>query len=125
MIAGIGVQLPMSSPYLMPGEQPGMLLHLFGLMPIFLGLMLMLCSRDLPRRGVLVAWEGVLRLGGASVLAGYGLFGGQGAQAAFAGVIDLVVGVVYLVGLPRYLRISLRDLLLDRASVPRIGVAAD
>ena len=89
-------------------------MHIFGLMAVFLGVMLILCSRDLHSRGTLVAWEGVLRVGGFLAMAGYGLFGGAGILAAGSGVFDLIVGVIYLVGLPHYLSVSLADLLLDR-----------
>ena len=33
-----------------------------------------MCSRDLKRRGPLVMWEGVLRLGGFGVMGFYGVF---------------------------------------------------
>ena len=92
-----------------------MFLHVFGLMAMFLGVMLILCSRDLPRRGSLVAWEGVLRIGGFGVMAGYGIFDGEGAQVAVAGLFDLVVGLAYLVGLPKHLGVSLATLLFDRS----------
>ena len=44
----------------MPSAQPGILLHQSGLMAIFLGGVLILCSRDLKRRRALVIWEGLL-----------------------------------------------------------------
>ena len=92
-----------------------MLMHVFGLMALFLGIMLVLSSRDLARRGPLVAWEGVLRVGGFCTMTGYGLFGGAGMLAVGSGVFDLIVGMVYLLGLPGHLRVSLIDLLLDRS----------
>ena len=114
MISGAGCQLPGFSAHLMPTERPGMLLHLFGLMALFLGIMLILCSRDLEHRGSLVAWEGMLRLGGFAIMGGYGVFGGGGVQLAIAGVFDLVIGAIYLLWLPRHLGVPLGDLLLDR-----------
>ncbi len=43
----------------------------------------------------------------------YGLVGGRGIQAAITGAFDLSIGIIYLVGLPRHLDVTLRDLLLD------------
>ena len=111
--AGAAFQFPDLAAYLMPSAQPGMLLHLFGLMAIFLGGMLILCSRDLKRRGALVIWEGVLRLGGAGVMGSYGLFGDGGLSVAMAGLFDLTIGVIYLVGLPRHLDVTITELILD------------
>ena len=69
VVSGVGLQLPAVSAQLMPTEQPGMLLHVFGLMAAFIGATLIPCSRDLTRRGPIVAWEGVLRLARLSQLA--------------------------------------------------------
>lgn len=114
--AGASLQFPSLAAHLMPSEPPGMLLHLFGLMAMYLGVLLVFCSRDLARRGTLVLWEGILRLGGFGVMAGYGLFGGGGAQLALGGLFDLIVGVIYLVALPRHLGSSFVDLLRDRSA---------
>lgn len=106
------------------GAFPGLLLRVFGLVALFLGLMLVLCSRDLKHRGVLVMWEGVLRLVGGSVILGYGILGGCGIATGIAGLGDLAIGIVYLVCLPRHLEVSAMDLLLDRhassSSRPRV-----
>lgn len=40
-----------------------MRVQLFGLIVMFLGAMLVLCTQDLKRRGSLVVWDGVLRIG--------------------------------------------------------------
>ena len=56
----------------------------------------------------------MLRLGGFSLMAGYGVLGDGGARVVVGGLFDLIVGAIYLVGLPRHLRVSLADLLLDR-----------
>jgi hypothetical protein len=110
---GLGLQFQGLAAYLMPSAEPGMLLHLSGLMAIFMGILLMLCSRDLKRRGSLVVWEGVLRVSLFVVMGSYGLLGDGGIRLAMAGFGDLTIGVVYLVGLPRHLGISFLDLLLD------------
>jgi hypothetical protein len=99
---------------MMPTEQFGMLMHVFGLMAVFIGVMLFLCSRDLKRRAPLVMWEGVLRLGGFSVMAGYGVWGGGGSMMIAAGLFDLVIGLIYLTRLPAYLGRSASEILLDR-----------
>lgn len=115
VLAGLALQVPALSARLMPTEPGGMLMHLFGAMAMFLGVMLVLSSRDLPRRGCIVAWEGVLRVAGFGLMAGYGLLGPGGQTLVASGLFDLVVGLVYLVGLPRHLGVRLGDLLLDRA----------
>lgn len=112
--AGLALQSTSIAPLLMPSAPPGMLIHLFGAMAVFLGIMLILCSRDLDNRAALVAWEGVLRLCGFGIMAGFGLFAGGGMQLVLAGFYDLVIGVAYLALLPRALGITLGDLLLDR-----------
>jgi hypothetical protein len=122
LLAGAAFQFPALSSRLMPSEQPGMLMHVFGLMAMFQGVMLVFCARDLRNRGNLVAWEGILRGGGFAVMAGYGLFGDAGFLAVATGVFDLLIGIVYLVGLPRHLGIPLSDLLLDRNQIGALGV---
>ncbi len=111
---GLGLQLQGLAAYLMPSAEPGMLLHLAGLMAMFMGIMLVVCSRDLQQRGALVLWEGVLRVSLFAVMAIYGLFGDGGPRVVMAGFGDLVIGVIYFIGLPRHLGVTFMDLLLDR-----------
>jgi hypothetical protein len=113
-LAGVGLQVPSLTARLFPEPPPALALQVFGLVAVFLGLMLILCSRDLRHRGVLVAWEGVLRMVGGTVIAGYGLVGGYGILTGLAGLGDVAIGIVYLVLLPRHLGIPTLDLLLDR-----------
>lgn len=114
LAVGLGLQFQGLAVYLMPSAEPGMLLHLAGLMAVFAGIMLMLCSRDLKQRGTLVIWEGVLRVSLFAVMGAYGLFGDGGLRLAMAGFGDLIIGVIYFVWLPRHLRVSFMDLLLDK-----------
>ena len=116
VVSGVGLQFSAVSVQRMPTEQPGMLLLVFGLMATFISATLILCSRDLTRRGPIVAWEGVLRLGGFVVMAGYGMFGGGGPPMQLAGVFDLAVGLIYLIGLPRHLGAPVLSIMLDRMS---------
>lgn len=120
-LAGVGLQVPSLTAQLFPEPPPALVLRVFGLVAVFLGLMLILCSRDLKHRGALVVWEGVLRLVGGAVIAGYGLVGNYGILLGVAGLGDFAIGGIYLVFLPRHLGIPPLDLLLDRkpsASVP-------
>lgn len=112
-LVGAGVQFPAVSSRIVPGVPTGMLLHLFGLVAMFLGVMLVFCARDLKHRGVLVAWEGVLRLVGGAFLAGFGFFGDSGTAVAVSGLGDFTIGLTYLVLLPRHLGVSLAALLRD------------
>ena len=57
ILSGAAFQFPQIAAQLMPGVAPGTLLHVFSLMAIFLGVMLVFCARDLAHGGVLVAWE--------------------------------------------------------------------
>ena len=114
VVSGLALQFPSLAAALMPTEPSGMLMHLFGCMAMFLGVMLIICSRDLTTRAPLVMWEGVLRVAGFGVMAGYGLWGGGGASLIGSGLFDLIVALIYFVGLPRHTGMSAIDLLLDR-----------
>ena len=118
VVSGLALQVPTVSKILMPSEQPGMLMHVFAAMAVFLGVMLIICTRDLSRRGTLVAWEGVLRLFGCALMVGFGLFSSAGTLAVFTGIFDGAVGVAYLYFLPRHLGVSLSGLLLDHNAQP-------
>ncbi|MFN0069296.1 MAG: hypothetical protein ACKVYV_16870 [Limisphaerales bacterium] len=113
-ISGVALQVPSLTAQLFPVSPPALVLRVFGLVAVFLGLMLILCSRDLKNRGVVVIWEGMLRLVGGLVIAGYGIFGDHGVLMCLAGLGDFAIGGVYLVFLPRHLGVSTLDLLLDR-----------
>jgi len=82
---------------------------------IYLGVLLILCSRNLPARAPLVYWEGILRIVAFFLFGGFGFFGGLGIMLGVIGTIDLVFGLIYLVGLPIALRTGATNLLLDRA----------
>ena len=82
---------------------------------VYLGIVLVLASRNMSARASLIYWEGVLRIVGFFLLAGFGYFGGLGFIFVLIGIIDLVVGLVYLIGLPKVLKTSAMNLLLDRS----------
>lgn len=81
---------------------------------IYLGVALVLCSRRLAERASVVYWEGILRVAASLLFGGYGFFGDLGIVAGILGVLDLVIGLVYLFALPGALGTSAMDLLLDR-----------
>jgi hypothetical protein len=114
VFAGLLVLMPGGLPLIMPAVDRGLPLTLFGLVVVFLGIMLILCSRDLRARGSLVAWEGVLRVVGGCVLMWYGIEREMGPAVTLAGVGDLLIGMVYLVALPRHVGVGLLSLLRDR-----------
>ncbi len=70
---------------------------------IYLGILLVLCSRNLKSRAPVIYWEGILRLVGFLLMAGFGFFGGLGPAVVLLGLVDLIIGLVYLVGLPKAL----------------------
>ena len=51
-------------------------------------------------------------------MTGYGMFGGDGPPMLLAGVFDLAVGLIYLIGLPRHLGAPLLRIMLDRVNEP-------
>jgi hypothetical protein len=83
---------------------------------VYLGLALVICSRNLPARAPLVYWDGILRVVGFFFFAGFGFLGGLGVQLVIIGVVDLLIGVAYLVGLPKALNTTAVSLLLDRVA---------
>ncbi len=80
---------------------------------IFLGILLVICSRNLKARAPLVYWDGILRIACFLLMAGFGVFGGLGAAITLLGIIDLAIGLVYLIGLPKALNTPPKNLLLD------------
>jgi hypothetical protein len=114
VVSGCALQFSTIARQLMPSEQVGMVMHLFGGMAVFLGVMLVFSARDLKSRGVLVVWEGVLRLFGCGVMVYFGSVGDAGGTAVFSGIFDGAIGLAYLVGLPRHLDVRFSSLLFDQ-----------
>jgi len=83
---------------------------------IYLGIALVLCSRNLAARASLVYWEGILRIAGFFLFSGFGFFGDLGILPGVLGVVDLLIGLVYLIGLPKTLDTTAANLLLDRVA---------
>ena len=79
----------------------------------FTSVVLILSSRDLPRRATFVYWESLLRYLAALVLVPAGLFGEVGLIAVPLGLGDLAIGLVYMFGLVKELGISHRTFLCD------------
>ena len=102
----LGIQLPGSNVWL----------WLPAVLVIYLGLLLVLCSRKLEARAALVYWEGVLRVFVGLLLVGFGFWTDLGIMAGIVGIVDLLIGLGYLIGLPRALNRSVPSLLLDRAA---------
>ena len=83
---------------------------------IYSGVVLVLCSRALPTRAALVYWEGLLRIAGFFLFAGFGFLGDFGVITGILGIVELIIGLVYLFGLPKSLSTSATNLLLDKAA---------
>jgi len=85
------------------------------LLTLFLGLALVLCSRNLAARGCIAYWAGwTLVLAGITEVA-FGLGEGQGVGLAVSGVFDVGVGLLLVGGLPRHLGRGHGQLALDRS----------
>ena len=83
---------------------------------IYLGIALVLCSRNLAARASLVYWEGILRVACFFLFSGFGFFGDLGILSGVLGIVDLLIGLVYLIGLPKTLNTTAANLLLDRVA---------
>ncbi|MBW9054639.1 hypothetical protein [Rhizobium mesosinicum] len=86
----------------------------FGCMAVFIGVLLILCARDLQNRGSIVMWEGVLRLVAGSIMMYFTTRDTSGTMSRSRPLFDLIVGLVYVVALPIALERSPLYLLLDR-----------
>jgi hypothetical protein len=116
ILLGLGFLFPPMLDILrVPAPESGVWVQLPATLVIYLGILLILCSRDLRSRASIVWWEGILRFAAFLLLAGYGLFGGLGISMAIVGTIDLVIGLVYVFGLPRSLGLEASQLFLDSA----------
>ena len=116
ILLGLGFLFPPLVDFLrVPVPESGVWVQLPATIVIFLGILLILCSRSLRHRASIVYWEGILRIVAFFLLTGYGFFGGLGISLALVGTVDLVIGLIYLFGLPRSLRVKGAQLLLDGA----------
>lgn len=84
---------------------------------VYFGIALILCSRDLTGRASLVLWEGIWRIIFFALFAGFGFFGGLGAILGVLGTVDLLIGLAYLIWLPKALGTTAINLLLDRGKL--------
>lgn len=80
----------------------------------FLGFILIYCSRDLKNRATIVFWDGLSRVAAFLGVSWFGLFAGMGYFIVLAASADLVIALVYFIGLPRILGRSFMSILLDR-----------
>lgn len=113
VLFGVALQFPFGVALALPGDSPGMTTHLFGITASFLGIILILSSRDLKRFGGLVVLEGMLRIFGFAILTYYALFDGYGITTLLLGCTDGAIGLAYLILIPKYLNANLFNILLD------------
>jgi hypothetical protein len=114
IVLGLGFLVPPLVDLLqVPAPEAGFWVRLPATIVIYLGVLLVICSRKLRERASIVFWEGILRIVLFFLLAGYGFFGGIGIAIALVGILDLAIGLVYIFGLPRSLDVKPGDLLMD------------
>ena len=80
----------------------------------YTGVVLILSSRDLRRRASFVYWESILHYIAALLLIPAGSLGDLGIIAVPLGLGDLAIGLVYMIGLPKELKVSHHFLFRDR-----------
>jgi len=80
----------------------------------FLGIILMVCSRDLENRSAIVFWDGMSRVAAFAACVWFGLYAGMGMPMVIAALGDLAIALVYFIGLPRALDRTFMSILLDR-----------
>ena len=114
LVAGFGTLFPSFAQQIMPSEQPGMLLFIFALTAMFLGLILLVSSRDLQHRGIYVIWVGVFKIIAFFIMTYYGIYENGGIKLVVGGSLDFIFGVIFLIALPKYLGVTLINLALDR-----------
>lgn len=81
---------------------------------IYAGIVLIFCSRNLAARASLVYLQGIMNIFGFFLLAGFGFLGDLGIFPGVFGIIALLIGLVYLIGVPKTLNTTAANLLLDR-----------
>jgi hypothetical protein len=114
IVFGFGFLLPPMIDILqVPAPNARVWVQLPAIIVIYLGILLLLCSKNLRPRASIVYWEGILRIILFFLLAGYGLFGGLGIAMVIVGIGDLVIGLVFVFGLPRSLGVTAGQLITD------------
>ncbi len=88
--------------------------ELIAVIVIYLGIVLILCSRKLAARASIVYWEGYTRVAAFLLMGWFGFFGGIGLLVGVLGIVDLVFGLIYIFGLPSILNTTHGKLFLDR-----------
>lgn len=112
VLFGVALQFPFGVALALPRDSSGMTTHLFGITASFLGILLVVSSRDLERFGVFVLLEGILRIFGFAILTYYALFDGYGVTTLLLGCTDGAIGLAYLILIPKYLKTSFFKILL-------------
>jgi hypothetical protein len=115
VILGILFALPgvMQTAGIQPPENPFWLMFP-AIFLFFLGIILIYSSRDLENRATIVFWDGLSRVAAFLGVSWFGLFAGMGFFIVLAASADLVIAMVYFIGLPRILGRSFMSILLDR-----------
>jgi len=72
------------------------LINLLGLLVVFLGILLVVASRDIQNRAWFVFWEGLARIFVFLFFLYYVLFRGGAQISLLFGITDLIIGIVYM-----------------------------
>ena len=82
---------------------------------VIIGIILVLCSRDLNSRASIVYWVGICKLIAPSLIAGF-FFKDFGPMIFGFSIIEWAFALVYFIGLPKSLNASFFDILFDKYS---------
>lgn len=115
LLLAVGICVPFVTNLLALPVADAALAQMIGAMLVFTAAAQVIGSRDLKTYAWLIFWEGLLRWMAAGLLIAYGFFGHLGLMAGLMGVVDFLIGVVFVVLLPRAVQKS-RLALLTGAS---------
>lgn len=112
LLLGLGMFVPPVTQAMGLNITDPALAQIIGILLIYTTVVQVVSSRDLKKYGSLIAWEGVLRWSAAIILFRYGFFGHLGVMAGVLGVIDFLIGTVFIFVVPKTIGERVSDLLL-------------
>ena len=88
--------------------------YIIGILLFYTAVVQFAASKSLQQYMPLVFWEGILRWAAAILLVIYGFFGHLGFMAGVLGIIDFIIGCLFILYIPQKLSLKAQDLFLLR-----------